>query len=153
MAPTTTITTPLPADLSPASLIKLLHNHETYLRTTCPQMISHELIDTASSASSDSGSDSELDTSTYRVTDKKPLGQTTYTLTLTNTEDGIDTLVNAKPPVGSLKIAGKWRVAEGKLVEEVEIDANMVLRKMVKGNLEKAHADHHVELMKLAMDA
>jgi hypothetical protein len=142
MSPTTTISTPLPADVEATSLIKLLHNHETYIKTTCPQMISHEL---------ESGNALTSEPCVYRVTDKKPLGQTTYTLTLTNTPDGIETLVNAKPPVGTLKISGKWKVAEGKLTEDVDIDANMVLRKMVKSNLEKSHAEHHVELMKMAI--
>jgi hypothetical protein len=41
--------------------------------------------------------------------------------------DGINSLVNAKPPVGTLTIAGKWRVANGALVEEVEIDGNFVM--------------------------
>jgi len=144
MSPTTTISTPLPADVQPSALIKLLHNHETYIRTTCPQMISHEL---------ESGVVSGTEPCIYRVTDKKPIGQTTYTLTLTNTADGIETFVNAKPPVGTLKIAGKWRVLDGKLTEEVDIDANMVMRKMIKSNLEKSHADHHVELMKMAKSA
>jgi hypothetical protein len=104
-------------------------------------MISHEL---------ESGNASASEPCVYRVTDKKPIGQTTYTLTLTNTPDGIDTLVNAKPPVGTLTIAGKWRITEGQLVETVDIEANMIMKEMVKGNLEKSHAEHHAEFIKMA---
>jgi hypothetical protein len=141
MAPTTTINTAFPADILPSTLISLLHDHEIYIKMTCPQMISHEL---------ESGNASTSEPCVYRITDKKPIGQTTYTLKLTNTADGIDTLVNAKPPVGTLTITGKWRVVERQLVETVDIEANMIMKKMVKGNLEKSHAEYHVEFMKMA---
>jgi hypothetical protein len=141
MAPTSTINTPLPTDISPDSLISLLHNHETYIKLTCPELISHEL---------ESGDSASSEPCVYRVTDKKPIGQVTYTLTLTNTPEGIDTLVNAKPPVGTLTITGKWRVADGAMTEDVDIDANIVMKKMVKGNLEKQHTEYHAELLKMA---
>jgi hypothetical protein len=64
--------------------------------------------------------------------------------------DGINSLVNAKPPVGTLTIAGKWRVANGALVEEVEIDGNFVMKKMAKGNVEKTHPEQHSKLLALA---
>jgi len=141
MAPTSTISTPLPVDLTPSQLTNILHDHDAYIKLTCPQLISYE---------KESG-DPSADSCVYKVIDKKPIGQTTYKLTLTNTPEGIDTLVNAKPPVGTLTIHGQWRVAEGKLVEVVNIDANMIMKKLVKGNLEKQHAEHHTELMKMAM--
>ena len=142
MAPTTTIATPIPAGLSPETVIKTLHHHDLYIKTTCPQLIRYELEsgDPASKA-------------TYNVTDKKPIGETTYKLTLTNVADGIDTLVDGKMPMGSMKIAGKWRVADGMLKEEVEIDANMVVKKMVKGNVEKSHPEHHASLYAEAQKA
>ena len=142
MAPTTTIATPIPAGLSPETVVKTLHNHDLYIKTTCPQLIKYELEsgDPASKA-------------TYNVTDKKPIGETTYKLTLTNVADGIDTLVDGKMPMGSMKIAGKWRVADGMLKEEVEIDANMVVKKMVKGNVEKSHPEHHASLYAEAQKA
>lgn len=73
--------------------------------------------------------------------------QTTYSLTLTNVEDGVDSLVNAKPPVGVLTIAGKWRVVNGELTEEVEIDANFMMKKVAKSNVEKTHPEQHVKLL------
>lgn len=142
MSPSTTISTDIPADVSSTALIAVLHNHDTYIKQTCPQLVSYELESGDASTSC-----------VYRVTDKKPIGQTTYTLTLTNTPEGIDTLVNAKPPVGTLVIKGSWKVQEGKLIENVEIEANMIMKKMVKGNLEKQHAEHHVQLLVMAKAA
>jgi hypothetical protein len=142
MAPTVSITTPLPAELSEAALIKVLHDHDVYIKTTCPQLVSYEL---------ESGDAAALGTPVvYKVTDKKPLGQVTYKLTLTNTADGISGLVNAKPPIGALNITSVWKVAEGKLAEETDIDANIVMKKMVKGNVEKSHGEFHQEFIKLA---
>jgi hypothetical protein len=141
MAPTTTITTALPDNVSASELVKFLHDHDTYIKITCPQLISYEL---------ESGVPSTSEPVIYRVTDKKPFGQTTFSLTLTNTSDGINTLVNAKAPLGSVVIKGQWQVTEGSLIENVDIDANMVMKKMVKGNVEKHHAEHHVQLMNLA---
>jgi len=61
--------------------------------------------------------------------------------------DGIDSLVKAKPPVGVLTIAGKWRVREGQLVEDIEIDGNFMMKKMAKGNVEKTHPHQHTLLL------
>jgi hypothetical protein len=141
MSPTCTIKTTLPENVSAPALIKILHDHDTYIRTTCPQLVSYEL---------ESGDVTISEPVVYRVTDKKPFGQTTFTLTLTNTSDGLETLVNAKPPVGTLVIKGLWKVAEGTLTETVDIEANFVMKKMVKGNVEKQHAEHHLQLMDLA---
>jgi len=142
MAPTTTVSTPLPEGLSPDTVLKTLHNHEVYIKATCPQLISYKLIegDPATKA-------------TYEVTDKKPVGEATYKLTLTNVPDGIDTFVDGKMPMGSMKVSGQWRVADGVLKEELEIDANMVVKKLVKGNIEKSHPVHHVTLFTEAQKA
>ena len=142
MAPTTTIATPLPDGLSQDIVIKTIHNHDVYIKTTCPQLIKYEL---------ESGDPATK--ATYLVTDKKPMGEATYKLTLTNVVDGIDTLVDGKMPMGAMKIAGKWRVVDGMLKEEVEIDANMVVKKMVKGNVEKSHPEHHASLYAEAQKA
>lgn len=64
--------------------------------------------------------------------------------------DGIDSLVNAKPPVGVLTIAGKWRVSNGQLVEDVEIDGNFMIKKMAKGNVERTHPEQHTRLLEQA---
>jgi hypothetical protein len=142
MAPTTTVSTPLPAGLSPETVINTLHSHELYIKATCPQLVKYNLVegDPATKA-------------TYEVTDKKPIGETTYKLTLANVPDGVDTLVDGKMPMGSMKIAGQWRVVDGSLKEEVEIDANMVVKKIVKGNVEKSHPEHHVTLFTEAQKA
>ncbi|KAF2006297.1 hypothetical protein P154DRAFT_615616 [Amniculicola lignicola CBS 123094] len=137
--PTTTIYTPLPAGLNAATVIKALHNHELMIRTLCTSLISHEFV---------SGNPSTE--ATYSITDKKPIGQTTYKLTLTNVADGVDSLVNAKPPVGILTIAGKWRVVGNTLTEDVEIDGNFMMKKMAKGNVEKTHPQQHSMLLQNA---
>ena|SRR5579871_759506 len=142
MAPVITISTPIPAGLSVETIIKTLHNHDLYIKTTCPQLIKYEL---------ESGDPATK--ATYLVTDKKPIGEATYKLTLTNVVDGIDTLVDGKMPMGSMKIAGKWRLVDGMLKEEVEIDANMVVKKVVKGNVEKSHPEHHASLYAQAQKA
>lgn len=90
---------------------------------------------------------------TYEVTDKKPIGETTYKLTLTNVPEGIDTHVDGKMPMGAMKLSGKWRIVDGALKEEVEIDANMVVKKLVKGNVEKSHPEHHSTLFTEAQKA
>jgi hypothetical protein len=76
--------------------------------------------------------------------------QTTYKLTLTNVSEGVDSLVNAKPPVGILTISGKWRVADGKLSEEIDIDANFMMKKVAKSNVEKTHPQQHMKLLEAA---
>ncbi|KAF9690571.1 hypothetical protein EKO04_011508 [Ascochyta lentis] len=122
-----------------AVVIAALHNHELMIKTLCPALVSYafESGDKNSSA-------------TYTVTDKKPIGQTTYKLTLTNTPTGVDSLVNAKPPVGILTIAGTWRVAGGKLTEDVVIDGNFMMKKVAKGNVEKTHPEQQVKLLEAA---
>ncbi|KAF1978736.1 hypothetical protein BU23DRAFT_186737 [Bimuria novae-zelandiae CBS 107.79] len=134
-----TITTPLPANIDAGTLIATLHTHDTMIKALCPGLISYEFV------SGDKNSEA-----TYSVTDKKSMGQTTYKLTLTNVNDGIDSLVNAKPPVGTLTISAKWRVVKGELVEEVEIDGNFMMKKMAKGNVEKTHPEQHARLLEMA---
>ncbi|KAI1332136.1 hypothetical protein F5Y16DRAFT_358611 [Xylariaceae sp. FL0255] len=128
----TTISTPLPAGVSEQAVIKSLHDHQQYIRTTCPQLISQKRL------SGDPSSSCE-----YEITDKRPMGQTTFTLKLTNVSDGIDAVVNGKAPTGSMVIRSQWRATEGALKENVEIDSNIVTKKFIKGNVEKAHPDFH----------
>lgn len=140
-----------------AVVIAALHNHELMIKTVCPALVSYAF---------ESGDKNSA--ATYTVTDKKPIGQvrptppasftalhtdqsqTTYKLTLTNVPDGVDSLVNAKPPVGILTIAGKWRVADGKLTEDVVIDGNFMMKKVAKGNVEKTHPEQHAKLIEAA---
>jgi hypothetical protein len=146
--PTVSISTPIPDNVSAEVMLKTLHNHDSYIRTTCPQLVTYQLVEGDPSSSIMGGAPA-----VYSITDKKPIGQTTYTLAITNRPDGVDTLVNAKAPVGALVIRGKWRVVEGMLVETVVIEGNMVVKKMVKGNVEKDHPAQHEELIKLAAAA
>ncbi|KAF9732380.1 hypothetical protein PMIN01_09238 [Paraphaeosphaeria minitans] len=151
-----TITTAIPSTIDASTLIATLHNHEIMIAALCPGLVSYEFI-----------SGDKTTEATYSITDKKPIGQrtttsspstiipntpkqTTYKLTLTNVPDGIDSLVNAKPPVGALTIAAKWRVAGTQLVEEVEIEGNFMMKKMAKGNVEKTHPEQHTRLIELA---
>ncbi|KAF9870579.1 hypothetical protein CkaCkLH20_11885 [Colletotrichum karsti] len=140
--PATVVSTPVPAGVDRNQVLAAMHNHDLMVKTLCPALISYNL---------ESGSVGAGQSATYSVTDKKPIGQTTYQLTITNLEDGVDTLVNAKPPVGTLVIQGKWRVVnEGAnlvLREEVEIEANMLMKKMAKGNVEKTHPEQHAALL------
>jgi hypothetical protein len=144
MSPTFSHTTKLPEGVSSEAVVKALHDHDAYIKIACPQLVSYEF---------ESGSKEIGQQAVYKVTDKKPLGQTTYTLTITNLADGLDTLVNAKPPVGTLIITGKWRVTAGELLEEVDIDGNMIMKKMVKSNVEKTHPEQHEKLLALAQTA
>ncbi|KAF2138292.1 uncharacterized protein K452DRAFT_290878 [Aplosporella prunicola CBS 121167] len=137
--PTTNVSTPLPDSLTEAQVLKALHNHELMIQTLCPALVSYEI---------ESGDASS--TAVYKVTDKKPIGQTTYLLTLTNVENGVDSLVNASSPVGKLTIAGQWRIEGGRLTEDVEIDGNMVTKKMAKGNVEKTHPEQQAKLLEEA---
>ncbi|USP76270.1 hypothetical protein yc1106_03544 [Curvularia clavata] len=136
--PTSQISTSL-AGVDAAVVIKSLHNHDLMIKTLNPALISYafESGDKNSSA-------------VYTVTDKKPIGQTTFKLTITNLSDGVDTLVNANPPVGTLAIKSKWRVMDGKLSEEIEIDGNFMIKKVAKGNVEKTHPGQHMKLIEAA---
>lgn len=139
MAPTTTISTPLPTSSTPESIIAAIHNHDVFIKITTPALISY-----TKTSPEECAVDVPI---TYSVTDKKPLGQTTYALTLTNRVDGIDTHVLAKPPVGSLIIKGQWRVVDGTLKEDVEVDTNFAMKRMVKGNIEKTHPEQHTQII------
>jgi hypothetical protein len=66
MAPTTTVSTPLPAGCTPEAAIEALHNHELYIKATCPQLISHKHV---------SGEPNIGESCVYEVTDKKPIGR------------------------------------------------------------------------------
>lgn len=139
MAPVEThISTEIPAGTSAQAVIAVLHDHDQYIKTACPQLISYKLI---------SGTPALGAPCVYEVTDKKPIGQTTYPLTLTNREDGIDALVEAKAPTGAIRLESTWRVASGKLEESVRIDSNFMMNKMIKGNVEKSHPAQHQGLL------
>jgi hypothetical protein len=49
-----------------------------------------------------------------------------------------------------LTISGKWRAEGGVLSEEVEIEANFMMKKVAKSNVEKTHPEQHVKLLEAA---
>ncbi|KAI8624340.1 hypothetical protein F5Y19DRAFT_480719 [Xylariaceae sp. FL1651] len=131
----TTISTALPAGISEEAVISSLHSHELYIRTTCPQLISQKHV---------SGTPGTLgQPCAYDITDKRPIGQTTFRLTLTNVPGGVDAVVDGKAPTGAMTIRSQWRAREGRLEEVVEIDSNIVTKKFIKGNVEKGHPEIH----------
>lgn len=135
---TSHISTPLNG-VNASTVIAALHNHDLMIRILCPALISYTF---------DSGNATTQ--ATYSITDRKPNGQTTYKLTLTNTPCGVNSLLNAKPPVGVLTISGKWRVSGAALIEDVQIDANFMMKKVAKSNVEKTHPGQHVKLLEAA---
>ncbi|KAK7918023.1 hypothetical protein PG985_009897 [Apiospora marii] len=118
----TTITTPIPSSVSRDAVLAALHDHDRYIRTTCPQLISYTHVSSNPAAAADG-----LPCEVYEVTDKRPIGQTTMT------------------------IKSRFRVLEGApqntLEERVAIDSNMLMNKMIKGNVEKSHPEQHQKFM------
>ncbi|KAI0108723.1 hypothetical protein GGR51DRAFT_559036 [Nemania sp. FL0031] len=127
------IATPLPADATEQAVINILHNHDAYIKTTCPQLISQKHV---------SGTPGLEQPCVYEITDKKPIGQTTYKMTLTNVAEGVDAVIEGRAPTGSMTIRSKWRARAGKLEEAVEIESNAVTRMLIKGNIEKEHTGY-----------
>jgi hypothetical protein len=58
--------------------------------------------------------------------------------------------VHARPPTGPLTIAGNWRVDNGTLREDIEIEGNFMMKKMAKGNVERTHPQQHSLLLQQA---
>ncbi|KAI1424384.1 hypothetical protein F5Y12DRAFT_453391 [Xylaria sp. FL1777] len=134
MGSETVIKTPLPAGATEQAVINSLHNHDLYIKTTCPQLISQKHV---------SGTPAPDQPCVYDITDKRPVGQTTFQMTLTNVAEGVDAVIEGKAPTGSMTITTKWRVRGGLLEEVVNIESNIVTRKLIKGNVEKAHPEYH----------
>ncbi|RWA06937.1 hypothetical protein EKO27_g8156, partial [Xylaria grammica] len=64
MTAETTITTPLPAGATAQAVVENLHNHELYIKTTCPQLISQKHV---------SGTPGPDQPCVYEITDKRPV--------------------------------------------------------------------------------
>ncbi|KAK7936687.1 uncharacterized protein PG986_015125 [Apiospora aurea] len=129
------------------AVLAALHDHDRYIRTTCPQLVNYAHISSNPATAPDS-----LPCEVYEVTDKRPIGQTTFRLTLTDLPgEGIDALIEGKAPTGSLVIKSRFRVLAGApqntLEERVAIDSNMLMNKMIKGNVEKSHPEQHQKFM------
>lgn len=136
-----TITTPLATGVKEEAVIASLHNHDTYIRITCPQLIDYKKI---------SGDPAAGEVCVYEVTDKRPIGQTTFRLTLVNQPKGIDATVDGKAPTGSIHIESKWSVTSGRIEESIAIDSNAIMKKMIKGSVEKSHPEHHQSFVQAA---
>lgn len=118
---TTSVKTSIPSHVSEASLIQTLHHHQSIIDALAPGSTSSTLV---------SGAPDAIGTPcVYSVTAPTPVGTSTYPLTITNLADGVDTLVQPKPPVGKLEIKAKWRVAGGQLREDVEIEGNFMTKR------------------------
>ncbi|KAH6647239.1 hypothetical protein BKA67DRAFT_663576 [Truncatella angustata] len=141
MAPVqTSISTPMPAGTSASAVIAVLHDHDQYIKMACPQHISYKLVSGTPGAGLDAAC-------VYEVTDKKPIGQTTYPMTLTNRAGGIDAFIDGKAPTGAIRLESAWRVVGDKIEETVTIDSNMLMNKMIKSNVEKSHPAQHQGLI------
>ncbi|KAI2641542.1 hypothetical protein GGS26DRAFT_535961 [Hypomontagnella submonticulosa] len=143
MAIETTIKTHTPARVEPEAIVKLLHDYETYIHITCPQLIAYSRL---------SGPKTPApvgEPCIFEVTDGRVTGQTTFKLTLTNRVDGMASRVDGRTPTGAMVIRTRWRVrggGEGGVVcieEEVEIKGNIIVKKMVKEKIEKGHPKYH----------
>ena len=120
---TSCIKTPIPSNITPTSLIQILHNHQPIIDALAPGNTTFKL---------ESGDPAAMGSPcVYSITAPTPMGTSTYPLTITNLLGGVDTLVQPKPPVGKLEIRAKWRVANGELREDVEIEGNFVTKRLV----------------------
>jgi hypothetical protein len=119
---TTCVKTAVPSNVNEAALIQILHSHKNIIDALAPGNSAATVV---------SGDPSAIGTPTqYSITAPTPIGTTqTYPLTITNVTDGIDTFVQPKPPVGKLEIKSRWRVANGQLTEDVEIDGNFMTKR------------------------
>jgi hypothetical protein len=119
---TTCVKTAVPSNVNEAALIQILHTHKNIIDALAPGNSAATVV---------SGDPSAIGTPTqYSITAPTPVGTTqTYPLTITNVADGIDTFVQPKPPVGKLEIKSRWRVANGQLTEDVEIDGNFMTKR------------------------
>ncbi|KAI1753394.1 hypothetical protein F4782DRAFT_497944 [Xylaria castorea] len=130
----TFIVTPLPADTSEQAVINSIHNHDIYIQTTCPQLISRKHV---------SGTPGLDRPCVYEIVDTRVFGEMRFKLTLTNVAEGSDAVVEGKTPTGSMTVRSEWRVRAGKLEEVVEIESNLITKMIVKKNVEKGHPEFH----------
>lgn len=71
-------------------------------------------------------------------------------MTLQNRADGISATINGKAPTGAILIESKWTVFADKIEEDVSIDANLIMNKMIKGSIEKTHPEQHSHFVQAA---
>ncbi|KAK8022077.1 hypothetical protein PG993_012844 [Apiospora rasikravindrae] len=143
----TTITTPIPTSVARDAVLAALHDHDRYIRTTCPALISYAHLSSNPATTPDS-----LPAEVYEVTDKRPIGQTTFRLTLTDLPGEGDRRADrgqgAHGQHGHQVALPRARGApQNTLEERVAIDSNMLMNKMIKGNVEKSHPEQHQKFM------
>ncbi|KAI0445497.1 hypothetical protein F4803DRAFT_548221 [Xylaria telfairii] len=134
MPSNTTIVTRLPEELPEQDVINRLQNHDTYIRTTSPDLVSQKHI---------SGIQELNHPCMYEIVDIRGFGRIKFGLTLTNVVDGVNAVVEGRAPTGSLKIRSEWRARAGKLEEVVEIESNFITKAIVKKNVDKEHLEFH----------
>ena len=136
----TTITTPIPSGTSDSAILSTLHNHEAMINVMPAIEEQHKVSGDASSSA------------TYSITDRKPLpvGRQTWDYTITNQPDGVDTIVNASPPLGKLIITTKWRLVDGALKNDVVVQGNRVMTGGVKDSVNKNHKEWQEKLLQMA---
>ncbi|KAI0454576.1 hypothetical protein F5B21DRAFT_524605 [Xylaria acuta] len=130
----TVIATPLPAGASEQAVIDSLHDHDVYIQTTCPNLISRKHV---------SGTPGLDEPCVYEIVDTRVFGETTFGLTLTNVAGGVDAVVEGRAPTGSMTVRSAWRARAGKLEEVVEIESNLITKTIVRKNVERGHPEFH----------
>lgn len=137
-----TITTPIPATTTRESVLACLHDHALLIKLS-PQVEDFKLTNGNAQMSAE-----------YSVTDRKPIGKTTYELKISNNNEGCDTDTSAHPPLGLLKIWSRWRVMQGEkgwtLSEDIRLEANRAIVGKVRSSLAETHKEQHAKLLQQA---
>ncbi|KAK7703296.1 hypothetical protein SLS57_011016 [Botryosphaeria dothidea] len=127
----TSLSTPLPTGLSEKNVILCLQNHDLFIKTVCLSLQSYKL------ESGDPNTEA-----TYDIVDK-----TNFKLTLTNVEGGVNSVIVASAPIGTLTLSSKWRAVDGKLKEDIVIDGNKVAKMIGKATVERSHSEMQKRLI------
>lgn len=110
---TTSIVTNIPDGITDEMLLAVMHTHNIMIECLAPDHRASELR---------SGDPAGEGPCTYDITATTPVGTNmTYPLTLIKRSDGLDSCVEPRTPMGSLKIAAQWRIKGEQLVEEITI--------------------------------
>ncbi|KAI1169611.1 hypothetical protein F4777DRAFT_584744 [Nemania sp. FL0916] len=144
---TITVTTPFPAGVTAQAVLNSLHDHETYIKTTCPGFATQKHLFGSAVLGQPCG---------YEITAKRgnpnnpsTMMTTTFKMTLTNVVEGVDAVVESDTPLGEMVVRSRWRVSSvggpgGSLEEVVDIEgSNKVTKQLVKTNVEKSHSEYH----------
>ena len=128
--------TPIPSGVSNDAILAILHDPVTMI-TLNPLVISQKLTSAPG-----------VTPAVYSITDKLPIGTTTYTASFTNTATGMSSTVDASL---GLKTTGVWSIVQGDsgmvLDEEVDVTGNRLVVPFVKGQIESSHQELHKALI------